>query len=159
MPRADPQERKRKLKEKEARVKAELQRLEAREREAERKRALRRAILTGAMLIDKLQRGEEKWGVVLGQLDSFLTRSHDRAVFGLPPPEPARTRARALREEGKSLRRIAEILEAEAVPLPAGRGKKWHHKAVARMFQRFEAQASPPPLPRPQNGPAPCRPT
>jgi len=68
-------------------------------------------------------------------------------VFGLPPPEPARTRARALREEGKSLRCIAEILAAEAVPLPPGRGKKWHHQAVARMFQRFEALTSRIPLP------------
>lgn len=67
------------------------------------------------------------------------------------PTSPALHRALALREEGKSQRAIAQILEAEGVPLPPGRTRKWSHKAVGRLFQRFEekpqAASSPAPTP------------
>ena len=55
------------------------------------------------------------------------------------PLSPALQRALELREEGQSHRRIAEILEAEGVPLPPGRGKKWNHTAGGRLFRQFEA--------------------
>ena len=63
---------------------------------------------------------------------------------------PALERALELREERKSHRRIAEILEAEGVPLPPGRAKKWNHTAVGQLFQQFDARSpapSPPPAP------------
>ena len=61
-----------------------------------------------------------------------------------PPLSAALERAQELREERKSLRGIAEILEAEGVPLPPGRGKKWNHTAVGRLFRQFEALPPPP---------------
>ena len=64
-----------------------------------------------------------------------------------PPQTAAYHRARALREEGKSLRAIADILAAESVPLPPGRATKWSHTAVVRLFRQFDTPASPPPAP------------
>ena len=61
---------------------------------------------------------------------------------------PALTRALELREEGKSLRVIAGILEAEAVPKP-GRVKNWSAKAVSRLF-------APPASPSTTPGPTPA---
>ena len=62
---------------------------------------------------------------------------------------PALQRSLELREEGQSQRRIAEILEAEGVPHPPGRGKKWNHTAVGRLFRQFEAAPTPRPAPQP----------
>ena len=85
MPRANPEERKRKLKEKQARIKAELQRLEARERETERKRETRRKILAGAMVLDRVARGVLPEKLFLRDMDDFLERPQERALFDLPP--------------------------------------------------------------------------
>ena len=85
MPRANPQERLRKIEEKQARLKAEAQRVKARARETERKRETRRLILYGAMLKDRMARGEVPEKVILADMDKFLTRDHERALFGLPP--------------------------------------------------------------------------
>ena len=73
------------------------------------------------------------------------------------PLSPALERALELREERKSHRVIAEILEAEGVPLPPGRAKKWNHTTVGQLFQQLEATAPlPPPAPpiTPVPGPA-----
>ena len=88
MPRANPEERRAKLKEKQARIKAELQRLDARERESERKRDTRRKILMGAMLQDRIDRGKVSEKVILADMDHFLTRDHERALFDLLPRPP-----------------------------------------------------------------------
>ena len=85
MPRANPQERRRKLEEKQARIKAELQRLDARERQVERKRETRRKILAGAMVLDRLARGELAEKLFKADMDRFLERDQDRALFDLPP--------------------------------------------------------------------------
>lgn len=69
------------------------------------------------------------------------------------PRPPALQRALELREEGKSQRVIAEILAAEGVPLPPGRGKSWSQKAMERLFRRFE-EAAPA-----SNSPTPPAPT
>ena len=79
-----------------------------------------------------------------------------------PAASSAFHRARELREEGKSLRAIADILAAESVPLPPGRATKWSHTAVVRLFRQFdtppaaagraglqEPPASPAPAPQP----------
>ena len=63
-----------------------------------------------------------------------------------PQHSPALQRALELREEGKSLRVIAGILEAEAVPKP-GRIKKWSAKAVARLFDPPSPSTTPDPAP------------
>ena len=71
-----------------------------------------------------------------------------------PPQTAAYHRARALREEGKSLRAIADILAAESVPLPPRRATKWSHTAVVRLFRQFDT----PPAARPAPPPARQRP-
>ena len=62
--------------------------LEARKRaaEARRERAedTRRKILLGAAILAKVQRGEWPESRMLDLLDRELTRSEDRALFGLP---------------------------------------------------------------------------
>ena len=45
-------------------------------------------------------------------------------------------RIHELRAEGKSQRAIAQILEAEGVPFPPGRYKKWNHTAVVRLLRQ-----------------------
>ena len=75
----------RKLEEKRARINAEIQRVKAREREAERKRDTRRKILAGAMVLDRVERGELSEKLFLGDMDRFLERDRERALFGLPP--------------------------------------------------------------------------
>ena len=85
MPRANPQERRRKLEEKQARIKAELQRLNAREQQAERKRDTRRKILLGARVLDRIARGELAEAEVKADMERFLERDRDRALFDLPP--------------------------------------------------------------------------
>lgn len=79
----DPMERIRKL---EARVKqAEQRRKEEKARLAREKRKLdtRRKILLGTFLLH--QSGGKVPDDWLRALDDFLTRDHDRAVFGLAP--------------------------------------------------------------------------
>ena len=85
MPRANPQERMRKLEEQRARINAAIQRVKARERQAVRKRDTRRKILAGAMVLDRLARGELSEKLFLGDMDRFLERDQDRALFDLPP--------------------------------------------------------------------------
>ena len=71
---------------------------------------------------------------------------------------PALQRVHELREEGKSQRVIAEILEAEGVPLPPGRSKKWNQPGVRACLQQLEALSAPPsPTPAP-SAPAPPEP-
>ena len=72
-----------------------------------------------------------------------------------PAQLPALQRAQELRAEGKSLRVIAGILEAEGVPTP-GRVKKWSHKAVARLFDPPGPSTTPGPAPAPVEIPAPA---
>ncbi len=85
MPRANPQERMRKLEEKRARINAEIQRVKARERQAVRKRDTRRKILAGAMVLDRVARGVLTEQLFLRDMDEFLDRPHERALFELPP--------------------------------------------------------------------------
>ena len=40
------------------------------------------------------------------------------------------TRIKTLMADGQSLRKTADLLQAEGVPLPTPRWKKWHHSAV-----------------------------
>ena len=75
----------RKLEEKRARINAEIQRVKAREHQAERKRETRRKILAGAMVLDRVERGELTEKLFLDDMDRFLERDRDRELFGLPP--------------------------------------------------------------------------
>lgn len=85
MPRVNEEERIRKLEEKQARVTAEIQRIKARQRHNRRKRETRRKILAGAMVLDRVARGALPEQLFLRDMDEFLERPHERALFELPP--------------------------------------------------------------------------
>jgi len=72
---------------------------------------------------------------------------------------PALHRIRELRAEGKSQRAMSDILEAEGVPLPPGRMKKWNHVGVQACLQQLEEweakqDRAPRPAPAPPSPPA-----
>lgn len=83
MPSEEYEARRRKIKERVARATAELQRLEARERQAARKLDTRRKLLAGAMVLDRVARGVLTEQLFLRDMDEFLKRDRDRALFGL----------------------------------------------------------------------------
>ena len=85
MPRAKPADRLRKLEEQRARINAEIQRVRSRESLEERKRETRRKILAGAMVLDRVARGDLSEKLFKADMDRFLERDQDRALFGLPP--------------------------------------------------------------------------
>lgn len=66
-------------------ISTQLQRLNAREQQAERKRDTRRKILLGARVLDRTARGELAEAEVKADMDRFLERAQDRALFDLPP--------------------------------------------------------------------------
>ena len=138
MPSATPEERRRKIKEKQARLNAELQRMDTRARQADRKRDTRRKFLAGALVLEMIARGELAEAEVMAALDRFLKLPCDRAMFDLLP-DPCQ-RLRALRAAGHSQRAIAQILEAEGVH--PGRYKKWNRETVRRILARADAAAA-----------------
>ena len=85
MPRAKPEDRMRKLEEQRARINAEIQRVRSRESQEERKRETRRKILAGAMVLDRVARKDLSEKLFKADMDRFLERNQDRALFGLPP--------------------------------------------------------------------------
>ena len=85
MPRAEPTERLRKLEEAQARIAAEIQRVKGRAAQEARKRDTHRKILAGAMTLDRVARGEVSEQRFLEDMDRFLEKDRDRAVFELPP--------------------------------------------------------------------------
>ncbi len=87
------QQRVKDLEEKLKQAKALKQKAEARIKaaDAKQKRAddTRRKILVGAMMLDHMEKNEATKTSVMGKLDAFLTRSDDRALFGLVAAAPA----------------------------------------------------------------------
>lgn len=63
--------------------------LMAEKTEAARKRETRQKILLGAFCMHRIQSGQpiraQNWGELKTQLDGFLTRDEERALFELPP--------------------------------------------------------------------------
>ena len=59
------------------------------EKEEARKRETRQKILLGAFCMHRIQNGQpihaQNWGELKTQLDGFLTRDEERALFDLPP--------------------------------------------------------------------------
>ena len=64
------------------------QRRQAMDASRERKRATRRKILVGGIVLAKVEQGEMAGDLLRGWLDQALTRADDRALFGLPEREP-----------------------------------------------------------------------
>ena len=84
MPRAKPADRIRQLEEQRARINAEIQRVRSRESQEARKRETRRKILAGAMVLDRVARGDLSEKLFKADMDRFLERDQDRALFDLP---------------------------------------------------------------------------
>jgi hypothetical protein len=74
-------------------LKLRQQRVDARKRaiaaNRDRKTETRRRILMGTLIMEKIQQGEIDQKQILTWLDHALTRSADRALFGLPPATAA----------------------------------------------------------------------
>lgn len=75
-----------KLKLQQQRLSAQIQKEEARSKTKERKADTRRKILIGAYFLDKLN-SEGTLEAIKKELNDFLKRNSDRALFGLPPLE------------------------------------------------------------------------
>lgn len=75
---------------KEQKAKAE-RRVKAAVQKQERAKDTRRKILLGAMLLEKLKRGEVDVNRIRADLEPFLKRNTDRELFGLPPLAAKRT--------------------------------------------------------------------
>lgn len=73
-----------KLLEKEKQLKAKIQAVKSREREKERKLDTRRKILIGAMILEGMKNSEDYDLKIRQNLDKYLTKNNDRALFGLP---------------------------------------------------------------------------
>ena len=69
---------------KEQKAKAE-RRAKLIQQKQERTKDTRRTILLGAMLLEKIKRGEIDPDRIRNDLDPFLRRNADRELFGLPP--------------------------------------------------------------------------
>jgi len=73
----------------EEQVTAEIRAAEARQRarqsKAERAADTRRRILLGAWLLQRMKQDEALRSRLLADLDAWLTRNEDRALFGLEP--------------------------------------------------------------------------
>ena len=81
MPRANPEERKAKLKEKKARLEAELQRLEARERETFRNKDARGKVLLGVVLLEIIKHQPDRVNWCMKQIRTYLGKSSDLAFL------------------------------------------------------------------------------
>lgn len=82
------------LQERLAQLKLRQQRIETRQRAIasvrERKADMRRKILVGTVVLERMQRSEADQHQVVAWLDAALSRAADRALFGLAPlPSPA----------------------------------------------------------------------
>ena len=82
---ASAADRLKRLEEQRARINAEIQRVRAREQQQTRKDDTRRKILVGSMLLQLVEDGEWPEDKLRARLDTYLTRSDDRALFELPP--------------------------------------------------------------------------
>jgi hypothetical protein len=91
------------LKKKQEQLAARIQSLEAAEKTRERKKDVRRKILLGALVLERLGQGDPRAQSLKAELDGYLTRDHDRALFELSPlpkKESAKTTEKALAETG-----------------------------------------------------------
>lgn len=130
MPRATPAERLERLEAESAKLRAQEIRILARRRAARRKRERKKALLVGAMVMDKIKRGEMTWAELKREMDAFLYQDHQRAAFDLPSlPQ----RLFVLHQAGISERLTAKTLEAEGFAPPPSY-KTWNRAAVRRIL-------------------------
>lgn len=92
---ATREEKLKKLEERQDQLRAQIQKLKAREATEERKRDTRRKVVLGAVLLEMVKSGEWSEEKLRGLLDRKLTRPRDRELFdlalesqGLIQPQP-----------------------------------------------------------------------
>jgi len=73
------------LRQQRAKIERKLAVIEAAQRKRARAEDTRRKVLAGAMLLHKAESNPDFQTDLLRQLDGFLVRPDDRALFGLPP--------------------------------------------------------------------------
>ena len=78
------EEQKQRLKEKQARLQAQFQKVAGRERADERKADTRKKILAGAVVLKACETDTVLKEKVWGLMEQNLTMNKDRAVFGFP---------------------------------------------------------------------------
>ena len=90
MPRQSTEEQLRKLKEKEAKLKAQFQRVSGRQKAEERKADTRRKVLAGAVILKACESDSALKEKVWPLLEKNIVLNKDRAVFGfaLRPESP-----------------------------------------------------------------------
>lgn len=81
----DKKDRLTKLEEQRARINAQIQRVKAREQKQTSRDDTRRKVLVGALVLGRVQSKLMSREQLLADLDPFLTRDNDRALFDLPP--------------------------------------------------------------------------
>ena len=69
-----------------AKLNADIRTLENKAKRDERKRDTRRKILAGAFLLELVERGQYPLERFQREMQGFLTRAHDFALFGLEAP-------------------------------------------------------------------------
>ena len=74
------------LKQRQAQIEAQLKAAEAKEKEKERKRETRRKILVGSYFLEKYRQADN-FAALQQELETYLTRKDDRALFGLENKE------------------------------------------------------------------------
>jgi DNA invertase Pin-like site-specific DNA recombinase len=97
-----------------------------------------KGVIRGRMLAGKAAKCAA--GGYTGGAPRFGTRAENRELAVDPDELATIDRATVLRQDGRSLRDIAQVLEAEG--RPTKRGKRWHPATVARML-RSESCAAP----------------
>lgn len=79
-------------KKKAAQLRAKEELIEARKLQAlikgNRSKDTRQKILAGALILDMMEKDTETKNTFMARLDKFLTKDHDRALFGLPAIAP-----------------------------------------------------------------------
>ena len=80
-----------KLKQAKARKQLAENRKRAAEQKLSRRQDTRRKVLVGAVILARVERGDWPRDKLLALLDAHLTREDDRALFGLPATEAARS--------------------------------------------------------------------
>ena len=74
------------LKEKQAQIVARIKAAEAKEKEKERKNETRRKILVGSYFLEKYRQADN-FPALQQELETYLTRKDDRALFNLKSKE------------------------------------------------------------------------
>jgi hypothetical protein len=73
------------LEEQRARINAQIQRVKAREQKRTSRDDTRRKVLVGALILGRVENKLMSREQLLADLDPFLIRDNDRALFDLPP--------------------------------------------------------------------------